>query len=370
MAHGQEDDAGGTDAQLAIAASHGDDAAFATLYGRYAPRIETYVARQLADRHLAEDVTHEVFVSALRRLREDRPPIAFGPWLYRIARNAAIDVHRRAQLARQVPLGADTDDLGPGSGGPEDAADVRHRVSLLLGALDGLSEGHRTVLVLRELEGLSNGQIAERMGITRTAVEALLFRARARVRREYEELVSGRRCARVCIALDAVGDGTRLGRREREVAARHLRTCRGCRRHAWEAGVAATLVADAPAAATLPLPALAIAFSDRVSELARNLLVPWSVGPPAARALAVLGVLAVGTGTADHGTRADAQPARAPLVAGAEQPASLPRAAHAHAHARHVAHHHGKRPAKHRLHRAAPPPAPAQPAWTPPAGAI
>src|SRR3954464_13957987 len=117
MTHGQQDHEGATDARLAIAASHGDDAAFAQLYGRYAPRIETYLARQLADRHLAEDVTHEVFVSALRRLREDRPPIAFGPWLYRIARNAAIDVHRRAQLARQVPLGFENEDLGPGSSG-------------------------------------------------------------------------------------------------------------------------------------------------------------------------------------------------------------------------------------------------------------
>src|SRR3954470_9263710 len=144
MTNSHADSQDPADSVLAIAASRGDDAAFTALYARYAGRIEGYLARMLGDRHLAEDVTHEVFVSALRRLREDRPPIAFGPWLFRIARNAAIDVHRRARLARQVPLGADTDDLGPGSGGPEDAADVRHRVSLLLGALDGLSEGHRT----------------------------------------------------------------------------------------------------------------------------------------------------------------------------------------------------------------------------------
>src|SRR3954451_15588450 len=120
------------DSKLAIAASRGDDAAFAILYGRYAPRIESYLARLLGDRHLAEDVTHEVFVSALRRLREDRPPIAFGPWLFRIARHAAIDVHRRAQLARQVPLGTESDEVGLNSEGPEEAAEVRHRISLLL----------------------------------------------------------------------------------------------------------------------------------------------------------------------------------------------------------------------------------------------
>src|SRR4051794_13213011 len=187
MMHGQLEREGATDARLAVAAGNGDDAAFATLYGRYAPRIEVYLVRMLGDRHLAEDVTHEVFVSALRRLREDRPPIAFGAWLYRIAHNAAIDVHRHAQLARHVPLNTQGDDVGPGGGAPEDEAEAHQRISLLLGALDGLSDAHRQVLVMRELEGLPNGQIAERMGVSRPAVEALLFRARARVRREYED---------------------------------------------------------------------------------------------------------------------------------------------------------------------------------------
>jgi RNA polymerase sigma factor (sigma-70 family) len=328
MTHGHVDQEGVTDSKLAVAASRGDDAAFATLYGRYAPRIEGYLARLLGDRHLAEDVTHEVFVSALRRLRDDRPPIAFGPWLFRIARNAAIDVHRRAQLARHVPLGAEQDELGFGGVAPEDAAESRHRLSQLLGALDGLSEAHRNVLVLRELEGLTNGEIAERLGVSRPAVEALLFRARVRVRREYDELISGRRCTRVRRALDSARDGNRLGRRELDVAARHLRSCRDCRRHAWEAGVTALVVAEAPTAALLPLPALAAALAGRGHELARNLLVPWSAGPPAVapwgRALAVVGVLALG-GAGDHRdtAEADAAIAAAPVAALAS-PAAVP----------------------------------------------
>src|SRR3954454_20699033 len=95
---------GASDALLTVAASRGDDEAFAVLCVRYAPRIGTYLHRLLGDEHLAQDLTHEVFVSALNRLRAARAPIAFGPWLYRIARNASIDVHRRSQLVRQVPL--------------------------------------------------------------------------------------------------------------------------------------------------------------------------------------------------------------------------------------------------------------------------
>src|SRR3954447_439266 len=153
---GRDDQA--TDARLSIAASQGDDEAFGLLYERYAPRITAYLSRLLDDEHLAQDLTHEVFVSALRRLRTDRPPIAFGPWLYRIARNASIDVHRRSQIVRQVPLDGNTEEPSASASGsaPEAAAEVRQWLEQLRDVLGGLSESHRSVLVLRELEGLSN----------------------------------------------------------------------------------------------------------------------------------------------------------------------------------------------------------------------
>src|SRR5881227_1378108 len=226
---GRDDQA--KDARLAVAASQGDDEAFGLLYERYAPRIGAYLTRLLDDEHLAQDLTHEVFVSALRRLRTDRPPIAFGPWLYRIARNASIDVHRRAQIVRQVPLdgaGEERQSLSR-ENTTEDIAEVRQWLEQLRDVLGGLSETHRTVLVLRELEGLSNGEIGERLGISRPAVEGLLFRARAKLRREYDDLVSGKRCELVCAALDRGRDGARLAGRDLDLAARHVRACAQCR---------------------------------------------------------------------------------------------------------------------------------------------
>src|SRR3954451_15853077 len=198
-----------TDARLTIAASQGDDDAFAVLYERYAPRITGYLTRLVGDEHLAQDLTHEVFVSALRRLRNARPPIAFGPWLYRIARNASIDVHRRSQLVRQVPLPGPDEDGGAGrvNQEPQDQAEMRQWLDDLRDLLGGLSDSHRSVLVLRELEGLSNGEIAERLVVSRPAVEGLLFRARAKMRTEYEDLSSGRRCKRVQTDVDRARDG-------------------------------------------------------------------------------------------------------------------------------------------------------------------
>ena len=298
-----------SDARLTIAVSGGDDEAFAVLYARYAPRISTYLSRLLDDEHLAQDLTHEVFVSALRRLRNDRPPIAFGPWLYRIARNASIDVHRRAQIVRQVPLDQDGEEpvgVAARENGPEAAAEVRQWLEQLRDVLGGLSETHRSVLVLRELEGLSNSEIGRRLGVSRPAVEGLLFRARAKMRREYDDLASGRRCETVQASLDRAGDGHRLGARELGVAARHVRACAQCRRHAWEIGVTELLAerqGATPRRVVVPVPLVLAALIERLyarlHALARGLAdPPAALATAGGRAAAAVTALAVAGGAA------------------------------------------------------------------------
>src|SRR4051812_570969 len=266
---GRDDQA--KDARLAVAASQGDDEAFGVLYERYAPRIGAYLTRLLDDEHLAQDLTHEVFVSALSRLRTALPPIAAGAGLYRTARNASIDVHRPAQAVRRAALAGASEQRPSVSreSRHEAAAEVRQWLEQLRDVLGGLSETHRTVLVLRELEGLSNREIGDRLGISRPAVEGLLFRARAKLRSEYDELVSGRRCELVQVALDRARDGTRLGVRDLELAARHVRGCAQCRRHAWEAGLVTVLQeADGLAPrrrALIPVPLAVAALTHRVA---------------------------------------------------------------------------------------------------------
>src|ERR687894_750282 len=96
-----------TDAELVGAVRAGDDEAFAELFRRYAGRIRTFAVRRVADHGRAEDVTQEVFLSALRRLRATDSDIAFKPWVFEIARNAAIDSHRRTSRTEEVSIDAD-----------------------------------------------------------------------------------------------------------------------------------------------------------------------------------------------------------------------------------------------------------------------
>ena len=238
-----------------IAVRRGEDGAFEQLFARYRTRIWTYSSRILGDADRAEDVTQEVFISVLRRLRDTERPIAFKPWVYQIAKNACIDELRRIRRTQEVSfdLESDAEDgselLFPTAPGSDVAIESKQRLEDLQGAFRGVSDLHRRMLVLRELEGLSYSEIGTRLGMSRPVVESTLFRARRRLAEEYEELISGRRCERTRAVIDA-WEGRqlrRLGVRETRQLSRHLSHCRPCRRHAVLARGAGA-VAHPPAA--------------------------------------------------------------------------------------------------------------------------
>jgi RNA polymerase sigma factor (sigma-70 family) len=253
-----------TDTELVAAVRRGDDRAFEELYARYHRRISSYIFGMVKDHARAEDLTQEVFMSALRRMRDTDRPIAFKPWIYEIAKNACIDQFRRTRRTEEVSYDSD-EGMGAADYGrltsrdatPDVAMEQRQELDHLKGALGGLSEAHHQILVMREFEGLSYREIGDRMGMSRPSVESTLFRARKRLTEEYDELVSGQRCERVQgIIAGASGGG--LGARDRRRMARHLSYCQPCRRHAYAAGLGEVVPVKtgvgAKIAAWLPMP--------------------------------------------------------------------------------------------------------------------
>src|SRR5687767_14947592 len=135
------------DHRLVAAVRRGDDRAFEALYARYHRRIHAYVMGMVKDHGRAEDVTQEVFVSALRRMRETERPIAFKPWIYEIAKNACIDQFRRSRRAEEISFdadegmgAADTARLASPGATPDAAVDQKQQLDDLCGAFGGLSE--------------------------------------------------------------------------------------------------------------------------------------------------------------------------------------------------------------------------------------
>ncbi|WCB96067.1 RNA polymerase sigma factor [Baekduia alba] len=247
----------------------GDDHAFERLYHRYHRRISAYIFGMVHDHGRAEDLTQEVFVSALRRMRQTDREIAFKPWVYEIAKNACIDAFRRAKRTEEVSIDADDGHgLAPADHGklhataptPEAAVEGKQNLANLTGAFGGLSDAHHQILVMRELEGLSYREIGEQLGMSRPSVESTLFRARRRLTEEYEELKTGERCLRIQEVIGrGVEAGGRLGMRDQRRLSSHVSHCHPCRRHAVMAGLDAGALARRPVraklGALLPIPA-------------------------------------------------------------------------------------------------------------------
>jgi RNA polymerase sigma-70 factor (ECF subfamily) len=166
--------------------------AFEELHRAYRSRIHRYLIRLLGPAD-AEDVTQLVFLRASQALPEFRGASSVGTWLYRIARNAAMDWQRsrsRAAAAREAVSGGrgTVAESAPEALPPADEALVRREMQQCLrGIIDSLPESYREVLALRELEGLPDAKVAEALGVSVGAVKVRLHRARGRLRERLTE---------------------------------------------------------------------------------------------------------------------------------------------------------------------------------------
>lgn len=176
--------ANGTDAALVQAAKAGDAAAFGELYERYRDPIYRFCLARTGTSHDAEDLVADVFVKALRSLDgyQDRG-LPFAAFLYRIARNAAID---RSRTLKQ-PFSFDGLLVEPASKQNVEAeANLAVEKSILLEALTHLKPEHRDVITMRFIEGYAAQEVAQMLGKTEGAIRTLQHRALERLRKEYD----------------------------------------------------------------------------------------------------------------------------------------------------------------------------------------
>jgi RNA polymerase sigma-70 factor (ECF subfamily) len=156
-------DAGADDA-LVLAAAEGDRGAFGELYVRYARMVHGILLARVPPGE-AEDLTQEVFLSAMKQLRGLRTAAAFRGWLGTIARNRAMDHYRRVR--KTAPL--DTVDPAAPRGAAQDAF-------LVLDQIRRLPEAYRETLILRLVEGMTGPEIAAQTGLTHESVRVNLCR--------------------------------------------------------------------------------------------------------------------------------------------------------------------------------------------------
>jgi RNA polymerase sigma-70 factor, ECF subfamily len=161
------------DVALIEAAGAGDRDAFGQLYRRYSRMVHGILLARVP-REEAEDLTQEVFLSAMRQLHRLREPAAFGGWLAMIARNRAHDYHRRTPETTELP-----EDLKGRDSAEVEAAEV-------LEYIRRLPETYRETLILRLVEGMNGPEIAERTGLKPASVRVNLHRGMKLLRETLE----------------------------------------------------------------------------------------------------------------------------------------------------------------------------------------
>lgn len=224
-----------SDSELVAAHLGGDRGALAAIYDRYADRLYDTAVSMLSDRHDAEDLAHDVFVVAAKRLDQLRDPERLKPWLFAILRH---EVYRRTERRSRVrpvdfteggvgEMVAAHDPLAE-AGGVEEA----ELAAFVRAAADGLAERDRLLLELSVRQGLTGADLADAVGVTPQQCHVLVHRMRERVQRSIGALAVARYGRSDCPDLQALlrtWDGT-FDPPTRKRIAGHVDDCDICER--------------------------------------------------------------------------------------------------------------------------------------------
>src|SRR6266508_6155403 len=152
------------------------DQAFEALYRLYVKDVYHYALALLHNPADAEDVTQTTFMNAYRAYKRGEEIRKPQNWLIKIAHNVARTRYARAsRRVKEVPLEDHIEQLAV----PEEE---RPNIEGVLRALGRLPFNQRAAIVMRELEGRTYAEIADTLGVSVSAVETLIFRARRSLR--------------------------------------------------------------------------------------------------------------------------------------------------------------------------------------------
>lgn len=152
-------------AEIVESVRAGDRDAFGRLYRLFSPLVHGVLLSRVPVDDV-DDLVHDVFLTALNRLDALRDAGAFGPWVATIARNRAMDFHRRRPREEEL-----TDEIAASG-----SAATGSEAARALAAIRALPEAYSETLVLRLVEGLTGPEIAERTGLTPASVRVNLHR--------------------------------------------------------------------------------------------------------------------------------------------------------------------------------------------------
>jgi len=154
------------------------------LYEQYSTQIFRYCLHQLGSREEAEDAVQSTFLNAFRGIKRGIVPELESAWLFKIAENVCLSRRRSTWRRNRVESPTDFEVVEELTPAPSRLAD---ELVGLQDVLEQMPESQRRAILLREWQGLSYREIAAELGLSQTAVETLIFRARRSLAKGLEE---------------------------------------------------------------------------------------------------------------------------------------------------------------------------------------
>ena len=178
-----------TDEDLVKTAQAGESPAFDELVRRYTNVVYRVLYKILRHEEDSQDALQDTFVSAYRALPRFRQDARFSTWIYRIATNAAL-MKARARRTNLVSLDHPTEEseaksaweLPDWSATPDEEILTSETRRVMEDAIQALPPEQRAAFILHDVQDLSSAETAEAMGITVSAVNSRLHRARVFLR--------------------------------------------------------------------------------------------------------------------------------------------------------------------------------------------
>ena len=166
-----------------------EDAEFTMLFQEFYPSLCRFLECLLGGRaSVAQDLAQESFLQLHRTVWGTIPVGEARFWLYRVARNLALNEFRRGETRHRL-FDRVVEALRPRTQTPEEEYETQERQELVLSMLKGLPEDQRTALLLREQEQLSYREIAEVLEVSEGKVKTDIFRARTALRERWAQRV-------------------------------------------------------------------------------------------------------------------------------------------------------------------------------------
>jgi RNA polymerase sigma-70 factor, ECF subfamily len=159
---------------------------FTGIVDRWQGPLISFLYGMVGSREHAEDLAQDTLIKAYEAMerRRDGQQFSVG-WLFRIARNTAIDAMRRKRLISWLPFGVEHEQVMPTRG---DFAGQLAEREMVQQVLTRMPPRYRECLLLRTVAGMSNVDIAHALGLSARNVNTILFRARERFREIYADI--------------------------------------------------------------------------------------------------------------------------------------------------------------------------------------